>query len=104
MNAVKDHLAERKRELQQYLKLLEHIDHRTLRHAGKKRVGDLPSADSFKAMKATAFLMIYNIIEATIVGAIAELYKVIENEGCVLPDVSEQVQNIWIEQRFWISP
>ena len=55
-------------------------------------------------MKATAFLMLYNIIEATIVGAMAGLYKTIEQTGRKLPDVSEKIQDLWIDQRFWIVP
>jgi MAE_28990/MAE_18760-like HEPN len=105
MNTVKEQLAGRRREFQSYLRLLQHLDKRMLPHAAKtKRVGDLPTAESFKAMKATAFLMVYNIIEATIVGAISELYKIIEQEKCSLSDVSSSLQEVWIDQRFWIAP
>jgi hypothetical protein len=105
MQVVEEKLGERKREFHSYLRLLDHLEQRMLpRASAKKRSGDLPSSESFKAMKATAFLMLYNIIEATIIGAIAQLYKVIEREGCTLSEVSTHVQDIWIDQRFWIAP
>src|SRR5438552_3799052 len=105
MDAVREQLAERKKEFQSYVRLLQHLEARLLRRSStEKRSGDLPSGDLFKAMKATAFLMLYNIIEATIVGAMASLYKKIENEGCKLSNVTDEVQDLWIDQRFWIAP
>jgi hypothetical protein len=105
MKTVKDQFDERKAEFRAYLRLLEHLDQRLLRHAKvRRRVGDLPTPDTFKAMKATAFLMVYNIIEATIVGSMAELYGSIKTEACTLPDVTLKIQELWIDQRFWIKP
>jgi hypothetical protein len=48
--------------------------------------------------------MLYNIIEATIISAIAELYGEIRNEQCALNDVSEQLRDLWIDHRFWLTP
>jgi hypothetical protein len=55
-------------------------------------------------MKATAFLMLYNIIESTIIAAVSELYKVIQHENRSLDAVSAHLQELWIDQRFWIAP
>ena len=105
MNSVKLQLGERKKEFQAYVRLLTHLEKRLQpRAASPKRIGDLPTSETFKAMKATAFLMLYNIIEATIVAVMAEMYQAIEREGCKLPDVSEKVQDLWIDQNFWIAP
>lgn len=105
MTTIKQQLEDRKREFFAYLRLLRHIEGRLLpRAAAKKRVGDLPTADSFKAMKAAAFLMLYNIIEAPIIGAVAEVYKAIALDRCKLIDVSQQIRELWIDQRFWIAP
>jgi hypothetical protein len=105
METVSEKLEERQREFSSYLNLLTHLEVRMLPRAeAKKRTGDLPNSESYKTMKATAFLMLYNIIEATIIGAIAELYSTIEIEGCAFSDVSAKVQEIWIDQRFWIPP
>src|SRR5438128_1850992 len=105
MKNIKEQLDERKREFLSYHRLLNHLELRLLPRArGKKRVGDLPSPDLFKAMKATAFLMLYNIIEATIIGAVTELYKAIEQDACKLVDVTPQIRALWIDQRFWLSP
>ena len=105
MIVIRSRLDERRKEFLAYVRLLRHLEDRLQPNLARtRRIGDLPTNDTFKAMKATAFLMLYNVIEATIVGAMAELYKTIEREGCKLPDVSEKVQDLWIDQRFWISP
>lgn len=105
MNVVKEQLAERRAEFHSYVRLLEHLEARLLPRASmRKRLGDLPSSDAFKAMKATAFLMLYNIIEATIVRAMADLYKTIEKEGCRLAEVSAKVRDLWIDQKWRIDP
>ncbi|HWE97733.1 MAG TPA: MAE_28990/MAE_18760 family HEPN-like nuclease [Tepidisphaeraceae bacterium] len=105
MKNVTDQLEERRQEFSSYLRLLEHLEKRLLRHSEMtRRLGDLPTTDSFKAMKAAGFLMLYNTIEATIIAAVTELYKEIQGNGCALDQVSKHVQDLWIEQRFWIAP
>lgn len=99
MNALRTLLNEHKKEFQSYMRLLAHLEGQ-VRPSATKRAGAVPSTATFKAMKATAFLMLYNVIEATIVGAMAHLYKTIENEQRKLTDVSEKIQDLWISQRF----
>lgn len=100
MKAIRIQLDDRRKEFRAYVRMLAHLEARLLHTARLKRVGDLPTNETFKSMKATAFLMLYNVIESTVVGVMTELYKVIEQEGCKLPDVSVKLQDLWIDQRF----
>lgn len=104
MTSIRATLDERKSEFKAYARLLGHLETRLTPRASQRRTGDLPTAETFKAMKATAFLMLYNIIEATIVGAMTELYTTIEHRSRKFGDVTDKIQDLWIDQRFWIVP
>ncbi|MGC8541774.1 MAG: MAE_28990/MAE_18760 family HEPN-like nuclease [Phycisphaerae bacterium] len=105
MQKIREKMEERTREIQAYVRLLKHIETRLGPHTKrKKRVGDLPAGESFTSMKAASFLMLYNLVESTVKGAVAEIYEEIKRKRCTVYDVSQCLQGQWVDQQFWIAP
>lgn len=100
MQIVKSNLEEREREVKAFIRLLDHVNSRLIPRMGTTRRGDLPNKDSFTAMKATAFLMLYNIVEATVVATIKELYETIEFERCLWKEVTPKIREVWLAQKY----
>lgn len=59
--------------------------------------------DVSKILKANAFLMLYNLIEATIKNGIWELLTKIESEGVPYQDLKEELKNIWLDRKVKIE-
>lgn len=59
--------------------------------------------DVSKILKANAFLMLYNLIEATIKNGIWELLTEIESEGIPYKDLKEELKNIWLDRKLQIE-
>lgn len=59
--------------------------------------------DVSKILKANAFLMLYNLIEATIKNGIWELLTKIQNEGVPYQDLKEELKNIWLDRKLQVE-
>lgn len=53
-----------------------------------------------RILKANFFLLLYNIVEATIRDGVATLYSAIETEGCSITELSPALRAVWIESEF----
>lgn len=53
-----------------------------------------------KTLKATSFLLIYNLVEAAIRSALGSLYETMKREGRSYEDLREEIRSVWIDQRF----
>ena len=106
MKEINARLKERAHEFGVYLRHLKHVENQLKKPntGNKRRGGDLPTGDVFISMKAACFLMLYNLVETTIRASMAEIYNVIRQQKCALRDVSEHLQDVWINQRFWLAP
>lgn len=57
--------------------------------------------DSFlKMLKSNAILMIYNLVESTIMGGILEIYDSLYQQGITYSMVRQEIQNIWFSFKF----
>jgi hypothetical protein len=57
--------------------------------------------DNFlKILKANALLMIYNIIESTVINGIQEIYDKIKETGATYSTVRKEIQDIWFSYKF----
>jgi hypothetical protein len=69
----------------------------------RKRGGELVeeriSDQLQKILIANGFLLLYNVIEATIRNSILEIYYAIEYDGISFDQLSENLRKIWLEQR-----
>lgn len=100
MQDVINNFNERVKEVDEYINLLQQISHPTAKiHTdGKKarRVNNI----ALKTMKASCFLMLYNLVESAITDSMEALYEQVNSENKELGDFDKCVREIWIEQRF----
>ena len=58
-------------------------------------------ADDFlKMLKANALLMVYNLVESTIMGGILEIYDQVKSSGHSYMNVREELKEIWFSYKF----
>lgn len=53
------------------------------------------SDDFLKMLKSNALLMVYNLVESSIMGGILEIYDELKNQGLSYRTVREEIQQIW---------
>lgn len=95
-----DNFNERVQEIDQYINLLQQISHPTAKiHNDGKKLKEI-NQTALKTMKASCFLMLYNLVESSIMESMAKLYEQMNNENKVLIDFDDYVKEIWIEQKF----
>lgn len=58
------------------------------------------SDDFLKILKANALIMIYNLVESSIMGGILEIYDELKTSGYSYKDVRKEIQNIWFSFKF----
>lgn len=58
------------------------------------------SDEFLKILKANALLMIYNLVESTIMGGILEIYDRFKEDGLTYLDVRQEIKNIWFLFKF----
>lgn len=56
--------------------------------------------DFLKILKSNALLMIYNLVESTIVGGIVEIYDSFKEHNITYKMVRSEIQNIWFSFKF----
>jgi len=58
------------------------------------------STDFCNILHSNALLMLYNMIEATVVGGILEIYDAVMSQGYSYRSVSSKIKDIWFEFKF----
>jgi hypothetical protein len=58
------------------------------------------SDDFLKMLKSNALLMIYNLVESSIMGGILEIYDELRSNGYAYKDVRKEIQDIWFSFKF----
>lgn len=61
---------------------------------------DFHSEDFLKMLKANALLMVYNLVEASIMGGILEIYDQMKTSGHSYNDVRKEIRDIWFSYKF----
>lgn len=56
--------------------------------------------DFLKILKANALIMIYNLVESSIMGGILEIYDELKTSGYSYKDVTKEIQDIWFSFKF----
>ena len=98
-----------KREINKYFDFLERVNDLSvgIPHIHYPISPSKPSykieEDVSKILKANAFLMLYNLIEATIKNGIWELLTKIERERIPYQDLKEELKNIWLDRKLQIE-
>lgn len=97
MQATIDTFNERYGEISLYYEALKSLyDTKQQKNEGQKYYND----DFLKILKSNALLMIYNLVESTIMGGITEIYDDLYQRGITYRQVRKEIQNIWFRYKF----
>ena len=90
MQAIFDMFNERIQEIDLYFEALKELDQGNTEHL------DAPFFDSefIKILKANTLLMVYNLVESTVMGGILEIYDKLKQEGLTYSDVRKEIKDI----------
>lgn len=58
------------------------------------------SDDFLKILKSNALIMIYNLVESSIIGGILEIYGELATNGYSYKDVTHEIQDVWFSYKF----
>ncbi|BEH90479.1 hypothetical protein T23_05810 [Turicibacter faecis] len=61
---------------------------------------DFLKDDFLKILKSNALLMVYNLVESTIMGGILEIYENLHQKGMTYKMVRKEIQEIWFSYKF----
>ena len=103
MQQIIQQFDERVEEVDLYFSFLEKLDDpdASLYFPNKrKNKTERVSTDLFTMLKATAFLVIYNLVESTIREAILLVYRELELKGHTYESICRELRDIWIHYHF----
>jgi len=58
------------------------------------------SNNFLKVLKSNALLMVYNLVESSVMGGIIEIYDELKSSGYTYNDVRTEIQDIWFSFKF----
>lgn len=102
MQTVLDDFERRVDEINAFFNLLKRLDDPNTALCNKsdpRRVARAIEEDCIKVMKATAFLLIYNLVESGIRSALNAVYERIVADGRRIEEVRGELRQLWIQQR-----
>lgn len=99
MVAVYDMYQDRADEIELYYNSIKSLYEK--RRADENAAEILFYSDDFlKILKSNLLLMIYNLVESTVMGGILEIYDQLKSNGYTYNDVREEIKKIWFEFKF----
>jgi hypothetical protein len=100
MEIVREVFNDRKNEIDLYYQLIDFLDN-IEKEDGEKSINDiLFNKDIEKIVRANALLMLYNLVESTLVNGIEEVYSVFRQDGITYSQVRREIKEIWFNYRF----
>lgn len=101
MTTVIADFEKRVQEIESYFSLLESIEIKNAALYFPNRRSNkivVPDSELTKVLKASLFLLLYNLVESSIKQSLAELYDGITKKGIRYKDVIDQIKIIWINK------
>lgn len=88
-------------EIEKYFSFLEHIesDYRVLSNYAQTAAFNIDD-ELCKVLKANGFLLLYNLIESTILNSIIGIFDAVKLENLCYKEVSEQIKKYWFKNTF----
>lgn len=102
MDNTKSDFEQRKKEVEIYFSFLDILDKETtfLEYTkDSQNIKKAISKDIQRILIANSFLILYNLIEATIRNAIVEIYEKIQEDGLNYSNLSQNFKKIWIKNK-----
>ena len=104
MQAIIDMFDKRCQEIDTYFHAMEELEKERdeQRDADDEHLGShVYINDEFlKVLKANSLLMIYNLVESTVMGGILEIYDRVRQDGLAYADVKKEIQDVWFSYKF----
>lgn len=97
MQAIFDMFDERVQEIDLYFEALKELDQGNTEHLGISHYFD---SEFIKILKANTLLMVYNLVESTVMGGILEIYDKLKQEGLTYSGVRKEIKDIWFAYKF----
>ena len=97
MQAIFDMFDERIQEIDLYFEALKELDQGNTEHLGISHYFD---SEFIKILKANTLLMVYNLVESTVMGGILEIYDKLKQEGLTYSGVRKEIKDIWFAYKF----
>ena len=97
MQAIFDMFDERVQEIELYFTALSELDNDV---AARSSVKPYCNDDFVKILKANTLIMIYNLVESTVMGGILEIYDKLKQDGLTYSSVRKEIQDIWFSYKF----
>lgn len=104
MNNVRNEYRKRLSEVELYFDTLQLLDKgsctiKCVDILGNEEVRDIDS-DLSKILKANGFLLLYNLVEATIANSIQAIFNSMHSAQITYRDLTEKLRRMWIRQEF----
>ncbi|MBQ6886455.1 MAG: hypothetical protein IJN54_02945 [Lachnospiraceae bacterium] len=96
MNVIYGMYDERVGEIELYFNAISEL----YEHKNEGAQHEYLKDDFLKMLKSNLILMIYNLVESTIMGGILRIYDQLKSEGYSYNDVREEIKKIWFEFKF----
>ncbi len=96
MRAVINRFDSRVNEIELYFYYLKAIDDILVNSEEKSKVNE----EFFKMLKANSLLMMYNLVESTVLGGLLKIYDELSRNSFGYNDVSEEIRGIWFDFKF----
>jgi hypothetical protein len=102
MKATRDTYNERVCEIDFYYDALGQLDDEVSQTLGSsvEPLGKYKQDGFLKILKANALLMIYNLVESTVLNGIEEIYDKLKTNGATYSTVRKEIQDIWFSYKF----
>lgn len=100
MELVREIFNERKKEIDLYFKLIDFLD--SIERDGEDTVLNsiLYDKDIEKIVRANSLLMMYNLVESTLISGIEEVYGALKEDGITYSQVRREIKDIWFNYKF----
>ena len=104
MNLNKQYIA-RKKDIEAYYDILEFIDNiETYKHSKIECLNTTFSLDVStnmqQCMKASCIILLYNIIESTIIHCLQSLYDAVHDDRLKYKDLTDDIKYVWVKSQY----
>lgn len=103
MITVKAEFEKRAEEIEEYFKLLESFfEKEAILYFPNKRTHKYKrlNPELEKVLKANCFLLLYNLIEASVKQSITEIYDQVTSKGLTYREVTSHFKELWIKENY----
>lgn len=97
MQAIFDMFDERVQEINLYFEAIKELDRNSNEDSSTEAYFN---SEFIKILKANTLLMVYNLVESTVMGGILEIYDKVKQEGLTYAGVRKEIKDIWFSYKF----